>query len=60
MTVHSDDVERLLVEIVTEKKPAVPDTPELAALRAQLKKECDAIVAKGGTVDIPHEVPDVS
>ena len=55
--IHSDDVERLLVEIVTGKEPAFPDTSELAALRAELKRDCEKIAARGGTVDIPHEIP---
>lgn len=55
--IHSDDVERILVEIVTKREPREPDTPELAALREKLQAECDEIVARGGTVMIPHEIP---
>jgi hypothetical protein len=53
--IHSDDVIRLLVETGLNRKPAIPDTPELAALRAQLIKEEADIKAKGGTVLIPNE-----
>lgn len=55
--IHSDDVERILVEITTGKEPATPDTPELADLRARLQRECDEITARGDVVDIPHEIP---
>lgn len=57
---NSDDVTRILVEVVTGKQPAVPDDDEMVAMRVQLKIECDEIVAKGGTVDVPHEIPDVA
>lgn len=53
----SDVITRILVEIVTGKLPAMPDTAEMAAMRAQLKIECDEIVTNGGVVDIPHEIP---
>jgi hypothetical protein len=53
--IHSDDVIRLLLEVDRKSKPAIPDTPELAALRAQLIKEDADIKAKGGTVLIPNE-----
>lgn len=55
----TDDITRILVEIVTGKMPNPPDTPEAAAMRVQLQKECDEIVAKGGVVDIPTEIPDI-
>lgn len=57
--IHTDDINRLLVEIVTGKPPAVPDDAELAAMRAQLQKECDEIKARGGEIEIPFEVPDL-
>ncbi len=53
----SDILERMLVEITTGKEPKEPDTPEMAAMRAQLTKEVAAIKAKGGSVYIPHEIP---
>lgn len=56
----SDVVTRILVEVATGKTPARPDTPEEAAMRVQLQKECEEIVARGGVVDIPHEIPDVA
>jgi hypothetical protein len=54
---NSDDVTRVLVEVETGKPPAVPDTPELLMLRAKLTGECVDIRAKGGWVDVPHEIP---
>ena len=54
---NSDDVTRILVEVATGREPATPDDDEQAAMRAQLKIECDEIVAKGGVVDVPHEIP---
>lgn len=56
----SDIIARMLVEIVTGKEPLLPDDAEMAAMRKQLQKECDEIVASGGVVDVPHEVPDAS
>lgn len=55
--IHSDDVERILLEIMLKREPAIPDTQELADLRSQLRTECDEIAAKGGTVQIPVELP---
>lgn len=52
----SSDIERMLVEIVTGKPPTLSG-PEADAMRAQLKMECDEILAKGGIVAIPHEIP---
>lgn len=42
---------------MTGKEPAAPDDVEMAALRTRLKVECDEIVAAGGSVDVPHEIP---
>ena len=53
-------ITRILVEVATGKKPATKDDAEMAAMRKQLEIECDEIVAQGGTVDIPHEIPDAS
>jgi hypothetical protein len=52
-------MERMLIEITTGKQPARADTPEEAKVRAKLKAECDDIKARGGVVEIPHEIPDV-
>lgn len=57
--IDSDDISRMLVEITTGKEPAIPDTPEFAAMRAQLQKECDEIRAKGFEVEIPFEIPNL-
>lgn len=56
----SDVVTRILVEVATGKTPARPDTLEEAAMRSQLTMECEEIVARGGEVEIPHEIPDVA
>ncbi len=53
----SEDVERMIVEIVTAKPPAKPDTPEMLRMRQQLVKEIQAIQADGLDVDTPHEIP---
>lgn len=58
--IKTDDLERMLVEITTGKPPARPDSLEEAAMRSQLMKECNEIEARGGTVEIPHEIPDVA
>lgn len=55
--IDTDDLSRILVEIETGKPPAIPDTPRLMRLRAQLTLEINEIKAKGGTVDVPHEIP---
>lgn len=57
MNYLSDEIERVLIEVMTGKSPTPPDTPELATLRLKLKKECDAIRAQGKGVEIPSEVP---
>lgn len=54
----TDDINRMLVEIVTGKRPSRPDTVEEARMRAQLRTECDEIAAKGFAVDIPFELPE--
>ena len=53
----TDDVTRILVEVATGKPAPFEESAEFAAMRAQLKIECDEIIAKGGTVDVPHEIP---
>jgi hypothetical protein len=55
--IHSGDIQRVLLEILTKVPPATPDTPELAALRAQLKLECDEIIANGEDVEVTSEIP---
>jgi hypothetical protein len=56
--IEVDDLRDMLVEITTGKPPRRTDA-EAAEMRAQLQKECDAIVKKGGVVDIPPEIADV-
>jgi hypothetical protein len=57
---NSDVITRILVEVATGKSPAVPDDHEMKMMRAQLQLECDEIVAAGGVVDVPHEIPDIA
>ena len=54
--IDSEDIEHMLVEIVTGKPPSLM-TPEAAAMREKLQYECDEITRKGGTVMIHHEIP---
>lgn len=49
----------MLVEIMTGKPPSKTD-PESMKMRAQLEKECAEIESRGGIVDIPFEIPDLS
>jgi len=56
-TPDAEDISRILVEIETGKTPAVPDTPELAALRAQLTSEVEEIHAQGMAVEVHHDIP---
>jgi hypothetical protein len=55
--IHSGDIQRVLLEVLTKVPPTTPDTPELAALRAQLTLECDKIAANGEDVEITSEIP---
>ncbi len=57
--IDSDDVIKMLVEIEMGK-PHTVLKPGADETYVQLQKEVDAIHAKGGTVDIPHEIPDVA
>jgi hypothetical protein len=56
MLIPTDIAERILVEIVLGKIPKQSDTPEEAAFREELTKECAEIKAQGYIVDIPHEI----
>lgn len=58
--IDTDTMNRMLVEIVTGKKPARDDTVEEAKMRIRLKRECEEIQARGGVVEIPAEHPDLS
>lgn len=58
MPLEVSDLETMLVELALGKKPSL-DTPEANALRAKMKSEVDAIVKAGGTIEIPHEIPEV-
>jgi len=57
--IDMDDIQKMLVEIQTGKPPS-NTTPEANRIRQQLQKECDEIKAKGGTVKIPHDIPEMS
>lgn len=47
-----DDLQRMIIELVTGKEPTLT-TPEANAARERLRKEIAEIEAKGGMVDIP-------
>lgn len=55
--IDTREMEKMLVEIVTGKLPSLR-TPEADELRAKLTAEVEAIHAKGGTVEVPHEIPE--
>ena len=57
MAFTSEDISRMLVEIMTGKEPFLKSSAA-DAMREQLRKECAEIVAKGGIVEVPHEIPD--
>lgn len=52
----TDTSMRILVEVANGQRPAVEDTPEMAAKRAVYRSEVDAIRRKGGIVEIPSEL----
>jgi hypothetical protein len=51
----SDDLRTMLVEIMTKRAPSLR-SPEADAKRERLQQQCDEIVARGGTVEIPPEI----
>jgi hypothetical protein len=57
MAVDTRDMEVMMVEILQGKPPSLR-TPEADEVRAKLKKEIEEIQAKGGTVDVPFEIPE--
>ena len=54
--IPTEVAERILVEVNQGKEPKQPDTPEEAAFRKQLEKECAEIAAQGLAVDVPREI----
>lgn len=56
--IDTEEINQMLIEILTGKPPSLR-TPEADKMRVQLKKECDEIIAKGGVVDIPVEIPNL-
>jgi hypothetical protein len=54
--ITTEELYRMDVELETGKPPSLT-TPEANAIREILRKEGDAIRAKGGQVDCPHEIP---
>ena len=54
--IPTEVAERILVEVTQNKPPATDDSPEEAAFRTQLEKECAEIEAQGYAVDIPNEI----
>lgn len=55
MPIDTDDMERMLVEIMTGKEPTLRNE-EADRIREKLRAECEAIIAAGGSVIIPPEV----
>jgi hypothetical protein len=53
----SEEMQEILVELMTGKPPRL-QTPAAQKFREQSRKEIDAIVADGGSVDIPSEFPE--
>lgn len=54
----TEDLYRLTAEVVNGIDPehsTLPDTPLVRETREKLKVECADIMARGLTVDIPHE-----
>lgn len=54
-----ETMSRMVVEIVSKKKPARADTAEEAKMRKQLIREIAEIHARGLEVEIPVELPDL-
>lgn len=48
---------RILLEVTNGDEHPETDTPELAAYRAQVRREVAEIRATGGIVEIPSELP---
>ena len=53
----SDRATEILLEVMRGRRDAPGDTLEERAYRTQLAVEVDEIHAKGGTVEIPKELP---
>ncbi len=47
----TDDLMRILLEILLEQPPAIPDTPEFAEKRAILQREVAEVAAVGGVME---------
>ncbi len=47
----TDDLMRILLEILLEQPPAIPDTPEYAEKRAILQREVAEVAAVGGIME---------
>lgn len=56
----SDDITRILLEVVQGKAPATPDTPDQAVFREKLEEEVAQLKADGKVIEVPFEMPDPS
>lgn len=56
--VTSEELERILLEILNGKAPAIPDTPSLAAARLSLQEQVNQAQADGYVIDVPSELPE--
>ncbi len=50
-----DEMNRIVVEVGTGKKPAKPDTPEMAKFRESMQREFEQARANGKEIQIPSE-----
>ena len=55
-TLDMDELNRISVEVGTGKKPAKPDTPEMARVRAALKVDYEKAEKGGYQIQIPGEL----
>lgn len=55
----SDDVNTILIDVMTGRAPSIQGD-EAQAMHDRLRQECADIIAKGGSVDVPPELPDLS
>lgn len=55
MALGTDELNRILVEVLTGKEPAAPDTPEMAEARASFQYDVEKARAAGHQIQIPNE-----
>lgn len=50
-----DELNRILVEVGTGKKPAKPDTPEMAKVRKAFEADFEKARTGGYEIEVPNE-----